>query len=250
RVSLAAAHLFQAPKVIRSPEAVVVYQTLAAAQLFQPQRILAASKQRQLASASPPLSFLRLAMEASAIKDNDGVRRPAMIYPGDTIEYFSPVFIAGDMRALRTAVVIEVDPEHDLYPIRINAFEILPLFTVVKPTLSRTREVLEEKWRQLRAYELVPGRFDVPSRESELTVELRRAVEAIKMPETPLQETNEMDVSLAGSHEDNLASSTRLPTLADRNKRHHRGKDRLGVRKVSRKRGHQKQRKPSRCSHA
>ncbi|KAE9061007.1 hypothetical protein PF007_g30407, partial [Phytophthora fragariae] len=98
----------------------------------------------------------RLAMEASAIKDNDGVRRPAMIYP----------------------------------------------------------------------------------------------VEAIKMPETPLQETNEMDVSLAGSHEDNLASSTRLPTLADRNKRHHRGKDRLGVRKVSRKRGHQKQRKPSRCSHA
>ncbi|KAE9077562.1 hypothetical protein PF006_g27898, partial [Phytophthora fragariae] len=47
-----------APKVIRSPEAVVVYQTLAAAQLFQPQRILAASKQRQLASASPPLSFL------------------------------------------------------------------------------------------------------------------------------------------------------------------------------------------------
>ncbi|KAE9060064.1 hypothetical protein PF010_g30364, partial [Phytophthora fragariae] len=146
-----------APKVIRSPEAVVVYQTLAAAQLFQPQRILAASKQRQLASASPPLSFLRLAMEASAIKDNDG---------------------------------------------------------------------------------------------SELTVELRRAVEAIKMPETPLQETNEMDVSLAGSHEDNLASSTRLPTLADRNKRHHRGKDRLGVRKVSRKRGHQKQRKPSRCSHA
>ncbi|KAE9167009.1 hypothetical protein PF002_g30983, partial [Phytophthora fragariae] len=166
-----------APKVIRSPEAVVVYQTLAAAQLFQPQRILAASKQRQLASASPPLSFLRLAMEASAIKDNDGVRRPAMIYP-------------------------------------------------------------------------VPGRFDVPSRESELTVELRRAVEAIKMPETPLQETNEMDVSLAGSHEDNLASSTRLPTLADRNKRHHRGKDRLGVRKVSRKRGHQKQRKPSRCSHA
>ncbi|KAE9061006.1 hypothetical protein PF007_g30407, partial [Phytophthora fragariae] len=145
-----------APKVIRSPEAVVVYQTLAAAQLFQPQRILAASKQRQLASASPPLSFLRLAMEASAIKDNDGVRRPAMIYP----------------------------------------------------------------------------------------------VEAIKMPETPLQETNEMDVSLAGSHEDNLASSTRLPTLADRNKRHHRGKDRLGVRKVSRKRGHQKQRKPSRCSHA
>ncbi|KAE8965942.1 hypothetical protein PF011_g28110, partial [Phytophthora fragariae] len=118
-----------------SPEAVVVYQTLAAAQLFQPQRILAASKQRQLASASPPLSFLR-------------------------------------------------------------------------------------------------------------------AVEAIKMPETPLQETNEMDVSLAGSHEDNLASSTRLPTLADRNKRHHRGKDRLGVRKVSRKRGHQKQRKPSRCSHA
>ncbi|KAE9169118.1 hypothetical protein PF005_g28095, partial [Phytophthora fragariae] len=206
RVSLAAAHLFQAPKVIRSPEAVVVYQTLAAAQLFQPQRILAASKQRQLASASPPLSFLR--------------------------------------------AVIEVDPEHDLYPIRINAFEILPLFTVVKPTLSRTREVLEEKWRQLRAYELVPGRFDVPSRESELTVELRRAVEAIKMPETPLQETNEMDVSLAGSHEDNLASSTRLPTLADRNKRHHRGKDRLGVRKVSRKRGHQKQRKPSRCSHA
>ncbi|KAE9308686.1 hypothetical protein PF008_g20898 [Phytophthora fragariae] len=56
-VIVASAHLFQAPKVIRSPEAVVVYQTLAAAQLFQPQRILAASKQRQLASASPPLSF-------------------------------------------------------------------------------------------------------------------------------------------------------------------------------------------------
>ncbi|KAE8892280.1 hypothetical protein PF005_g33664 [Phytophthora fragariae] len=52
----------------------------------------------------------RLAMEALAIKKNNlGARRPAMIYPGDTIKCFSPALVAVDARALRTAVVLEVD---------------------------------------------------------------------------------------------------------------------------------------------
>ncbi|KAE9268730.1 hypothetical protein PF008_g31051, partial [Phytophthora fragariae] len=53
---LAPAHLYQPAKVIRSPAAVVFLLLL---NFFSLRTIVAASKQRQFASVSPPLNFLR-----------------------------------------------------------------------------------------------------------------------------------------------------------------------------------------------
>ncbi|KAE9173333.1 hypothetical protein PF002_g29337 [Phytophthora fragariae] len=92
------AHLFQAPNVIRSPVAALARFYLAPAHLYQPRKsfkapqrsyftifllllnffslrtIVAASKQRQFASVSPPLNLLRLVMEALAIKKTENIQ--------------------------------------------------------------------------------------------------------------------------------------------------------------------------------
>jgi len=53
------------------------------------------------------------------------------IRPGDVIEYYSPIFVAGDARGLRQATVLSTDP-HDDMPLVLSNGEGLPTNTKVK----------------------------------------------------------------------------------------------------------------------
>mmetsp|Transcript_24935 Transcript_24935/g.60029 ORF Transcript_24935/g.60029 Transcript_24935/m.60029 type:complete len:991 (-) Transcript_24935:48-3020(-) len=53
------------------------------------------------------------------------------IRPGDVIEYYSPIFVAGDARGLRQATVLSVDPNQEM-PLVLNNGEVLPNTTTVK----------------------------------------------------------------------------------------------------------------------
>jgi hypothetical protein len=65
-------------------------------------------------------------------EDNNGVERTAgPLRPGDTIQYYLPIFCAGDPRGLRTATVISTDPSAE-YMIRLDNTDILPNSTLVK----------------------------------------------------------------------------------------------------------------------
>jgi len=53
------------------------------------------------------------------------------IRPGDVIEYYSPIFVAGDARGLRQATVLSTDPKDDM-PLVLSNGEGLPTNTKVK----------------------------------------------------------------------------------------------------------------------
>ena len=53
------------------------------------------------------------------------------IRPGDVIEYYSPIFVAGDARGLRQATVLSTDPNDDM-PLVLSNGEGLPTNTKVK----------------------------------------------------------------------------------------------------------------------
>jgi len=55
------------------------------------------------------------------------------IRPGDVIEYYSPIFVAGDARGLRQATVLSTDPNDDM-PLVLSNGEGLPTNTKVKRT--------------------------------------------------------------------------------------------------------------------
>ncbi|ETM31990.1 hypothetical protein L914_20520, partial [Phytophthora nicotianae] len=49
---------------------------------------------------------------------------PASLYAGDTIEYYSMAFVAGDPRGHRTSVVLRVDEDVQAeYPISVDTGE-------------------------------------------------------------------------------------------------------------------------------
>ena len=52
--------------------------------------------------------------------------------PGDVIQYFSPIYCAGDPRGLRTATVISTDPFSKGYMIRLDNTEMVPNEHMVK----------------------------------------------------------------------------------------------------------------------
>lgn len=53
------------------------------------------------------------------------------IRPGDVIEYYSPIFVAGDARGLRQATVLAVDPNDDS-PLALSNGDVLPNNTKAK----------------------------------------------------------------------------------------------------------------------
>ncbi|KAG7389133.1 hypothetical protein PHYPSEUDO_011111 [Phytophthora pseudosyringae] len=208
-----------------------------------------------------------------------GRRRPRRIYPGDKIYYYSPAFVVGDTRALREAVVVRIDPDEDAeFPILINSVEILPLRTVLKPILSsdggelRLQRAVDGAFAAVRAGGNGAGTTDrviIPEVESENSAEDNHEDNGGNVRDRGMSYDAETGVAAEEKHEanedqrelvdcftdsltraQNLAAFDKLWTPTFREKKNHRGKDRLGIRKTSRKRGHRKQRKPSRKSQA
>ncbi|POM77459.1 Set domain containing hypothetical protein [Phytophthora palmivora] len=79
---------------------------------------------------------------------------------GDKIEYFSRAFVCGDKRGHRSAVVVRIDSQDDLYPVRLDTEELLPLDNLMRRTADMSGKGVEPsttKWRKLRTYKLVDG---------------------------------------------------------------------------------------------
>jgi len=107
---------------------------------------------------------------------------PAMLFPGDTIEYYSRCFVWGRKEGHRVAVVTRVDssPEAEL-PIKVDTGEIIPKDMMMKRVLDRFGIPVEDEatiWRKLRTYELRSGSFTAPARAIALKQALEDAVKA------------------------------------------------------------------------
>eukprot|EP00644_Phytophthora_capsici_P014071 jgi/Phyca11/539283/estExt2_Genewise1Plus.C_PHYCAscaffold_30197 len=59
------------------------------------------------------------------------------LFPGDTIEYYSMAFVAGDKRGHRVSKVLRVNRKDDEFPIRVDTQEMLPLTIMLKRKLDR-----------------------------------------------------------------------------------------------------------------
>ncbi|OWY99635.1 Set domain-containing hypothetical protein [Phytophthora megakarya] len=98
---------------------------------------------------------------------------------GDTIEYYSRAFVCGDKRGHRSAVVVRIDPEDDLYPVQLNTEELLPLDNLMRRTADQYGKATHPsaaKWRKLRTYKLLAGTFSAPVRSSTLNTALAAIV--------------------------------------------------------------------------
>ncbi|ETP52174.1 hypothetical protein F442_02772 [Phytophthora nicotianae P10297] len=63
---------------------------------------------------------------------------PASMYAGDTVEYYSRVFVAGDARGHRTAVVLKIAEDVDTeYPISVDTGEAIPRDMMLKLAVDR-----------------------------------------------------------------------------------------------------------------
>ncbi|TDH73424.1 hypothetical protein CCR75_008088 [Bremia lactucae] len=82
------------------------------------------------------------------------------LFPGDTIEYYSMAFVAGDPRGHRVAKVLSVDRNDNEFPIRVDTQEMLPLTIMLKRKRDRNDSDIslsDAKWRKLRTFKLVFG---------------------------------------------------------------------------------------------
>ncbi|OWZ03528.1 Set domain-containing hypothetical protein [Phytophthora megakarya] len=98
---------------------------------------------------------------------------------GDKIEYFSRVFVCGDKRGHRSAVVVRIDSQDDLYPVCLDTEELLPLDNLMRRTADMSGKCVmpnTAKWRKLRTYKLVDGTFDAPINSSTLNSALAAIV--------------------------------------------------------------------------
>ncbi|ETI30907.1 hypothetical protein F443_22031 [Phytophthora nicotianae P1569] len=95
---------------------------------------------------------------------------PASLYAGDTIEYYSMAFVAGDPRGHRTSVVLRVDEDVQAeYPISVDTGEVIPRDLMVKLSIDRFGNRFKPAyaiWRKLRSYTLIPGQCAAPTRSS------------------------------------------------------------------------------------
>ncbi|RLN48810.1 hypothetical protein BBJ28_00013308 [Nothophytophthora sp. Chile5] len=75
------------------------------------------------------------------------------------------MYVAGDPRGYRTAVVTHVDdpPDEADAPIKISTQEMIPSTMMIKKVFNRDGEEVKCYWRKLRTYELVSGEFQAPS---------------------------------------------------------------------------------------
>ncbi|RLN92621.1 hypothetical protein BBJ28_00015180 [Nothophytophthora sp. Chile5] len=102
---------------------------------------------------------------------------PAILFPGDTIEYCSRSFVWSRREGHWVTVVTRVDsrPEAEL-PIAVDTGEIIPKDMMMKRVLDRFDIPVEDEattWRKLRTYELRSGSFTAPAR----AIDLKKALE-------------------------------------------------------------------------
>ncbi|KAH7492532.1 hypothetical protein KRP22_001915 [Phytophthora ramorum] len=101
------------------------------------------------------------------------------LFPGDTIEYYSMAFVAGDPRGHRLSKVLRVDRKDDEFPISVDTQEILPLTIMLKRKRDRNDvEISSEdaKWRKLRTFRLVDGEVEGETRADRLNAELKKSL--------------------------------------------------------------------------
>ncbi|POM60700.1 hypothetical protein PHPALM_30414 [Phytophthora palmivora] len=106
------------------------------------------------------------------------------LFPGDTIEYFSMAFVAGDPRGHRVSKVLRIDRKDDEFPVDVDTQEMLPLTIMLKRKRDRNDvEILssDAKWRKLRTFRLVDGEVEGETRADRLNAELKKGLsDAIK----------------------------------------------------------------------
>lgn len=90
------------------------------------------------------------------------------LHAGDTIQYTSPAYVAGDKRGNRVAKVLRVsDAAFATYPIRIATGELISRYSLIKRVSDRFGNAFREGyalWRKLRSFKLIAGSIDAPSR--------------------------------------------------------------------------------------
>ncbi|KUF87423.1 Nucleoporin p58/p45 [Phytophthora nicotianae] len=90
---------------------------------------------------------------------------PMKLYDGDTIAYHTQMYVAGDPRGYRTAIVTHVDdsPGEAYTPIYVSTDEMILPTMMIKKVLNRAGEEVKCHWRKLRTYQLVSGELRAPS---------------------------------------------------------------------------------------
>lgn len=192
---------------------------------------------------------------------------------GDEIEYYSPMFVAGDSRGLRRALIEKIDPDDDeVYPVRLNRFELLPVYTYVSRTTDLDGNPCSRRYQALSSYALIPGFKSVPRQERTFVAAMRKSVSSAvehvlqaegdggsrrvssllptveTEPQQDLEERRVVNAEDEGEI-DPVVFQTRRQQLRDmltrteRDKRQRKGRDRLGLRRKSKKRIHQIRRK-------
>ena len=92
--------------------------------------------------------------------DEEEERSNEPIRPGDVIEYYSPIYVAGDPRGLRQSTVLAVDPKDDSSPLVLDNGEGLPTNTKVKRIKVKSGDDLLEHpgiFRPIYKFRLVKG---------------------------------------------------------------------------------------------
>ncbi|CEG38894.1 uncharacterized protein PHALS_08940 [Plasmopara halstedii] len=106
--------------------------------------------------------------------------RTETLFPGDTIEYFSMAFVAGDPRGHRLSKVLHVDHLNDEFPIRVDTQEMLPLTIMLKRKRDRNDVEIssdDAKWRKLRTFRLVDGKVKGETCAARLNAGLKKSLE-------------------------------------------------------------------------
>uniref|UniRef100_A0AAV1U020 Uncharacterized protein n=1 Tax=Peronospora matthiolae TaxID=2874970 RepID=A0AAV1U020_9STRA len=101
------------------------------------------------------------------------------LFPGDTIEYFSIAFVAGDPRGHRMAKVLRVDHNKNEFPIEVDTQELLPLTMMLKRKRDRKGLAIasdDAKWRKLRTFGLVDGEVEGETRADRLHAGLKTCI--------------------------------------------------------------------------
>ncbi|KAG4057138.1 hypothetical protein PC123_g7833 [Phytophthora cactorum] len=101
------------------------------------------------------------------------------LFPGDTVEYFSMAFVAGDPRGHRVSKVLRVDRKDDEFPIRVDTQEMLPLTIMLKRKRDRNDVEItsdDAKWRKLRTFRLVDGEVEGETRADRLNAGLKKSL--------------------------------------------------------------------------
>jgi hypothetical protein len=113
----------------------------------------------------PPAAASSTHLHAAMVGLTAAQLPPMKLYAGDTITYHTQMYVAGDSRGSRTAVVTRVDdsPGEADAPIKVMTDEIIPPTMMIKKVIDRDGEEVRCHWRKLRTYELVPGEFEAPS---------------------------------------------------------------------------------------